>query len=230
MTIHRFWMGRLMPDEYMRYGEQWQILNPNEAVVDWDESAVLDFPDLAEVFEDLYARDAGRHGVELSVQIADVMGYALVERHGGTYVNCDMEPVRPMPKMPDRAWASYENLVDGRINNAAIGAPERHDPFWTALLRALPKNYFANRLDEMVMSTGPGFLTNFAGTAGLPLAVLPMTVFNSVHWKTILPGSNAAKIVRSAGYPSDAIAVHHWGHKKDGRSNKIETATQADWE
>lgn len=216
-----------MRPEYIEYGKQWRNLNPGSTVRDWGERDLGQFPALQQVFDDLYERDAGRNGVELAVQIADVMGYALIERFGGIYVNCDMQPVRPLSGLPATAWASYENVVDGRINNAAIGALTAHDPFWSALLKALPRNYFAKRLDEMVMSTGPGFLTDFAhGSGDLPFEVLPMTVFNSVHWKSINPGSNAERWVRSQGYPSDAIAVHHWGHKKDGRSNLVETATQ----
>lgn len=210
-----------MPEAYVRYGQQWQELNPDWTVIDWTERAVEDFPDVEHVLEDLYYRDNGRKGIELYVQLADVIGYCLVREWGGVYVNCDMQPVRPLPSLPDLAWASYENHVDGRIVNAAIGAPQPWDPFWTGLVDELPARYWAYRYDEMVMSTGPAFLTDFARRNN-KIHVFPVETFNPVHWKDIPAGGDAS----GREYPPETIAVHHWGHKKDGRTNKIESATQ----
>lgn len=232
MMIHRFWMGRQMPEQYREYGEQWKRLNPDCTVMDWSDLALMPLeeklPHIRPVLDDLFLRDRGRNGIELAVQVADVVGYALVQQHGGIYVNCDMEPVRPLPMLPHNAWASYENNEDGRINNAAIGARSPGHVFWTDLLLALPENYSRFRYDEMVMATGPGFLTNFAATAShrAQFTVLPMVAFNSKHWKTILPGDDASAYVTQQRYPREAIAVHHWGHKRDGRTNVIENATQ----
>lgn len=227
--IHRFWTGRPIPWEYRRYGQRWEELHPRGEVevIEWGAGAIDLFTQQAPIFEDLRARDAGRNGVEYATQVADVIGYCLVERYGGIYVNCDMEPVRPLPELPDRAWASYENTEDGRVNNAAIGAPEPHDPFWRGLLDGLSARYFRYRLDEMVMATGPAYLTDYAQAHRAQIAVLPMTWFNSKHWKSIPLGEDASESVRRGDYPADAIAVHHWGHKKNGRSNTVETATQA---
>ena len=213
-----------MPEEYVIFGQEWQRLNPDYEVVDWDEHCISDFPNLLPVIDSLYDRDAGRHGIELYVQLADVIGYALVEKWGGVYVNCDMQPVRPLPEMPDKAWASLENNEDGRIVNAAIGAPEPRDPFWKELLRELPGRYFSSPYAEMVETTGPAFLTDLAHEHPEHLHVFPVETFNPVHWKQIEPGGDASAWLDSL--PSNTIAVHHWGHKKDGRSNVIETATQ----
>lgn len=119
--IHRLWMGRDIPEEYVEYGNQWAALNPDWEVVMWGIEALDQFPDLSPVFDSLYERDAGRFGIELYVQLADVLGYAIVERFGGVYVNCDIQPVRSLPELPTKAWASYENEEDWRIVNAAIG-------------------------------------------------------------------------------------------------------------
>jgi len=43
-------------------------------------------------------------------------------------------------------------------------------------------------------------------------------------WSWIQPGEDASSFIE--GLPEEATAVHHWGHKKDGRSNTVETATQ----
>ena len=216
-----------MPEEYVRFGEKWEDLNPGWVVIDHGEEIIQLWPDLAPVFNHLYERDAGRDSIELHVQVADVVGYALLREFGGVYVNCDMEPLKPIEEyLPDCAWASYENHEDFRIVNAAIGAPSSNNSFWVDLLRELPHRYFNNPYDEMVMTTGPGFLTDFAMINHLqyksPFYVYSKDVFNSVHWKQIELGGDASGFQ----YPENAIAVHHWGHKKDQRTNLIEGATR----
>jgi len=221
--IHRYWSGpRPMPERYVRFGERWEELNPGWVVIDHGEEVIQLWPDLADVFNHLYERDAGRDSIELHVQVADVVGYALLREFGGVYVNCDMEPVRSFgARLPDAPWASYENEEDWRIVNAAIGAPQAGEAFWGGLLAALPGRYFANPYDEMVMTTGPGFLTDFAHQYPGQLYVFPKHVFNSVHWSQVPAGGDASEFA----LPGEAIAVHHWGHKKDGRTNLIEGAT-----
>ena len=225
--IHRFWAGpKPMPQEYRDYGEAWRDLNPEWSLFDWDIQLLKEFSDLHPVFNDLIRRDAGRQGIELYVQLADVIGYALVREFGGVYVNCDMQPVRPLPELPNKAWASYENTSDWRIVNAAIGAPHPWDPFWVSLLEALPGRYFANPTAEMVETTGPALLTDHAHLHADQIHIFPVETFNPVHWKQVETGGDASGWVNSHNYPEGTIAVHHWGHKKDQRTNVVEAATQ----
>lgn len=233
--IHRYWSGpREMPEAYKSYGEKWEDLNPGWVVVDHGEEIIQLWDDLAPVFNHLYERDAGRDSIELHVQLADVVGYALLREFGGVYVNCDMEPLRPLSTILDgledeHAWASYENHEDWRIVNSAMGAAHPHNNFWEDLVTALPERYFSRPYDEMVMSTGPGFLTDFYhhafqnGSVERPYRFMTFSkeVFNSVHWKEIEPGGDAS----GREYPNIAVAVHHWGHKRDGRTNLIEGNT-----
>lgn len=223
--IHRYWSGpKEMPEAYKEFGRRWEELNPGWEVFDHGEEVIQLWPDLAPVFNHLYERDAGRDGIELHVQVADVVGYALIREFGGVYVNCDMEPLMKNmeQQLPEMAWASYENEEDWRIVNAAIGAPQPQDPFWSGLLDGLPARYFSNPYDEMVMTTGPGYLTDYARARKDNLYVFPKWAFNHTHWKQISVGEDAGGF---ENHP-EAIAKHHWGHKKDQRSNVIETATQ----
>lgn len=218
-----------MPEAYKQFGEKWEDLNPGWVVIDHGEEIIQLWPDLYPVFNHLYGRDAGHDSIELHVQLADVVGYALLREFGGIYVNCDMEPIRslsqdvlPLVEANDAPFASYENHEDWRIVNAAIGAARPGDPFWVELLDGLPSRYFANPYDEMVMTTGPGYLTDFESSHVGELVVFSQHIFNPVHWKQIQPGGDASGFE----VPHNTVAVHHWGHKKDGRSNLIETATR----
>lgn len=213
-----------MPAEYGIFGAQWAELNPSWEVKTWGIEALLEFPELDPVFDDLYRRDDGRFGIELYVQLADVIGYALVEKFGGAYFNCDMQPVRPLGMLPHLAWASLENNEDGRIVNAAIGAQEPHNPFWRAVLERLPRRYFANPTAEMVETTGPVLLTDVAHEFPSLLHVFGTRSFNPVHWKQIADGGDASPWLDQL--PVETIAVHHWGHRKFSRTNYVEDATQ----
>lgn len=231
-AIHRFWMGDSIPHEYWRFGGEWLALNPGFLLYQWGWEDVregrIDIPSGPfEVIQDIVKRDAGRDGIEKFVQIADVVGYCLVAQHGGIYVNCDIQPVRPLAgRIPTKAWASYENDEDWRIVNAAIGAPEPSDAFWTGLLDGLADRYFSNPGAEMVETTGPAYLTDYAKAHPHELAVLPVESFNPVHWKQIAAGGDASEYVARGEFSERTIGVHHWGHKKDGRSNTVETATR----
>lgn len=222
--IHRFWDGKQMPEQYEMYGWQWQDLNPGWQVVTWDERVLVDFPDLQPVFSDLYRRDAGKRGIELYVQLADVVAYALIERWGGVYVNCDMQPVRPLPDLPETAWASYENETEWDVVNSAFGAPQPGDEFWQNVLRRLPQKYFASPAAEMVLTTGPALLTEQARLRPDLIHVFPVQTFNPIHWNRISEGGDASEYLDQL--PPETIALHHWGHKLDGRTNYVESGTQ----
>lgn len=231
--ISRFWAGGYMPETYKIFGQMWGELNPSYQVFEWREKHIdgilSRYPGLQKVVADLYRRDAGRRGIELFVQIADVLGYAIVHRYGGVYTNCDMHPIHTIEdRLPLYPWASFENHEDGRIVNAIIGAPEDGNQFWGDLIEALPDRYFSNPTDEMVMTTGPGFLTDFVHSRQPgEFYVFPVEAFNPIHWKEIPQGGDALEWIPELTETSpNTFAVHHWGHRKDHRTNTVENATQ----
>lgn len=237
--VTRFWGGRPIPEEYSRYESLWgtvagartvltlgpSIVYPNNRHYYFDSDGNEFFPGLIDVLEDLKKRDAGRNGIEYWVQVADVMGYLLVWLYGGVYVNCDIEPLRRFDP-PAIAWASYENEDDWRIVNAAIGAPYPRDPFWGGLLSGLAERYFSMPGAEMVETTGPAYLTEYANDNRSRCLILPRDAFNPVHWSRVQPGEDATPHLDRDRLPANTVGVHHWGHKRDGRSNTVETATQ----
>lgn len=227
-----------MPQRYVDYGRRWQELNPDWQVWEWDEDSLCtspraknrlsDFVSLQEVLDDLARRDGGRRGEELYVQMADVLAYELVYLFGGTVVNVDIEPVRPLSYMmdyygigEDSAYVGMED--DYRIVNAVMGGPALH-PLYKEIIDRLPDRYFACPEAEMVDTTGPALLTDTVKQwPGQDVVVLPVTAFNSVHWKDVPSGGTADGL----WCPGDGVVgVHHWGHRMSGRSNVVETATR----
>lgn len=232
-TIHRFWAGSEMPEQYCRYGEAWQVLNPDCAVVDWSMETVQELDLLGQsVLDDLTRRDNGRGTEEYYVQYADLIGYELLRLFGGVYVNCDIEPVRSLGRLGavdsnwcQKNWATYENLTDGRIVNAAIGAPTDHQPFWINVIQRAIVAYASNPQAEMVETTGPAMLTvatnEWNESNDDKVAVFPVDTFNPVHWSLIEQGGDASAYTARGNFPDATVGVHHWSHRKSGRTNTI---------
>ena len=77
---------------------------------------------------------------------------------------------------------------------------------------------------EMVLTTGPQLLTDsIRALSNECIVILPTRSFNCVHWSQIAHGEQADGLWKPA---DGVVGVHHWGHRKTGRSNVVETATQ----
>lgn len=228
--IHRLWLGpNQIPDEYIAYGLKWQELNPDWQVIDWDQQQ-LSFITLRNqhVISDIWKR--GGKSIEAAVQVADVVGYELIYHYGGIYVNVDIEPIRSLDYMFDYyslsnndVYAGREDWNTPRIVNAVLGGPLKH-PFWEYVIKQLAPRYFANPEAEMVETTGPALLTDCVNEWNncffddAKVRVLDHKAFNLVHWSRIPLGENAdEKWIDS----EEVVGVHHWGHRKTGRTNIV---------
>lgn len=216
--IHRLWLGSPMPDRYREYGRLWQEFNPGWELHDWSAD---DLPLLAN--QDIY--DELEHGavapipvlphVAIATQRADVAGYELVHMFGGVYVNCDMEPLRPLDgHLPDTAWAAYE---DGRfLNNGAIGAPTPGSAFWRAVIEELPRRFRRMPGKPFNQVTGPYLLTDVFHSRRWEGEFTPLRreLFHHASYMQVEVGGDASAF-RQAAYDAGAVALHHWGHKHD---------------
>lgn len=228
--IHRIWMGGPMPAAYRQYGAMWQHENRGDWIVkDWtEEELVIDRDWVCQpVIDHLYDRDAGRKTIELYVQLADVWGYEVLHRYGGVYLNADIQPIRPLSDLRnlysvgDGPWVAREDSAF--VVNCAMGVEEARHPFFRRVLADLTPRYFERPYDEMNQTTGPRLLTDVYNAwlrdgKATPVTALPVHAFNPVHWREVPKGGNA----EGMNVHRDTIGLHHWGHKKDGRTNIIE--------
>ena len=121
------------------------------------------------------------------------------------------------------------NVLVLMVVNAVLGGPAEH-PFWERINEILPAFYADRPGDEMNKTTGPHLLTAMArgwnrNRAGDDeFLALPQVSFCAAHWKQIPEGGDAAGLVDWKADPN-VIGIHHWGHRKVGRTNYVETAT-----
>lgn len=181
--IHHVWLGgRPLPDAHARYRETWRRHNP-----DWEHRLWTD------------ADAPSPPGVERARNVAeraDLVRYELLRRHGGVYVDTDVECLRPIQPLVEhtRVFAGYE--VPGRLCNAVMGGAPGH----RALTRLVT-------LAERTVGTG----------------VYPSATATTFLTRVLEPEPEATLFGPEAFYPylwdeprpqgtwfPDSYAVHHW--------------------
>lgn len=217
--IHRAWFGSIpMPERYRVYGERLQEMNPDWEYRLWTEESILALGLRNQAVWDEVSTVGGQsstlpgrsYEASRATQLADVMGYEVIFKLGGVYLNCDMEPLRPMsaiPVAPDQAWGGMEG--EGWVNNAAIGGPPGH-PFWGQLVDELGRQWPARKHLPMEQATGPRLLTEISRQRS-DLVTLPAYYFHFANYTQVEMGGDAAAY-REAAYAAGSIVLHHWGH------------------
>jgi mannosyltransferase OCH1-like enzyme len=203
--IHRAWFGpREMPNEYVQYGERWKELNPEWRVIEWgyDNRPPLINESLFVNCGTEWTPIAGAAKATSIIQVAqaDLLGYELLYRYGGLYVNTDMEPLRPIPDEFTQMDVLLANEIDDwLISNAWMMSAPQH-PLIRAVIDAIPGN-IAVETRSIDWQTGPKLLTRIKQEQYPDTPVLPARFCNP--W-TDTPW----------GQPHpDSLCAHHWGHK-----------------
>jgi inositol phosphorylceramide mannosyltransferase catalytic subunit len=186
-VIHRVWLGgSAMPRELRAYGETWRRQHPGWKFRLWGDRQLRRL-----VPSETVAR--ARHYSELS----DLLRFEILRRHGGVYVDTDVECLRPLEPLleGERAVVGYEK--PGRIGTAVLAAHPGHPVFVDAALQARRTvGLGANSAD----ATGPYLLTLLV--ADYPdVTILPAETFYPYAWDE--PER------RGEDFP-DSYAVHHW--------------------
>jgi mannosyltransferase OCH1-like enzyme len=134
-----------MPVEHVRFGETWRQHHPGWSFKVWRNR------DLRRLLPATVVARA-RHYTELS----DLVRFEVLRRHGGVYVDTDVECLHPFDDLlqGERALMGYEG--PGRVGSAVLAAVAGH-PFFVdaATLARETVGLGANSAD----ATGPYFLT-----------------------------------------------------------------------
>lgn len=203
-VIHRIWFGpRPMPQSYRAYGHDWIELNPGWKLIDWN------YDTLPELINQHWfdtcgtawrpGRGDAKEATMIQVTQADIASYEILHQHGGLYVNCDMQPISPLPDLTEvDVLLAYE--IDGwLISNAFMAATPNH-PLMQSVINAIPGSIQANQQASMDWITGPKLLTAVKKELHDDVFVLPARACNP-----FMPDQQPVV------YP-ETICQHHWGH------------------
>ncbi|RIJ32315.1 glycosyltransferase [Henriciella mobilis] len=113
--VHRIWFGGSpVPEAYERYWNAWRRMMPDTEFVTWDEARLDDLP----------VTRSRRDDVKSAVQLSDIARYELLASEGGTYLDCDILPLRQMDfSGADRLVTCNENDEDDIRSIGFIAAP-----------------------------------------------------------------------------------------------------------
>jgi hypothetical protein len=187
-TIHRVWVGgEPMPVEYERFGASFEEHNPGWKMRLWSEA------DLAELEIDEAERKRARTHSELS----NLMRYEVLRRHGGVYVDTDVECLQALTPLLSGvdAFAALER--EGRVGNAVLGSVPGHPAFVRAA-----------RLARRTLGTGAHSVdANGPYLLSLILEQEPSVRIFGAH--LFYPYRWDEPERRDEEFP-DAYMVHHW--------------------
>ena len=187
-----------MPDYLRSFGDRWE-----EILSGWEHRLWGD-DDLGWLANrDLYDRAGQLVKPDAVGQFrADIARYEILAKHGGVYVDCDLEPLRDItPLHTHGAWAGWE-VQDRFVGNTILGG-QAGDPFWTAAVVGLPASVAANRGRRPNRMSGPYYVTRLHRHGGLH--VYPQTHFYPYAYD---------ELDRHDEDPGEAYTVHHWHHNR----------------
>jgi glycosyl transferase-like sugar-binding protein len=186
-VVHRIWLGdAAMPPELVRYGETWRRHHPAWKFRVWRDR------DLRRLVPAVSVTRA-RHLTELS----DLLRFAVLRRHGGVYVDTDVECLRPFDELLAGHTAVLGYEKPGRVGSAVLASVPGH-PFFVDAARQADRTVGlgANSAD----ATGPYLLTLLARDYP-EVTILPPHAFYPYGWDE--PER------RHDEFP-ESYAVHHW--------------------
>jgi hypothetical protein len=187
-TIHRVWLGgRPIPEEHERFGQTFAQHHP-----DWEMRLWTD-ADLPALGIGAAERKRSRTHSELS----NLVRYEVLHRHGGVYVDTDVECLRPLTPLL-RGIDAFAALEDHKgIGTAILGSVAGHPVFARAArLARHTVGTGANSPD----ANGPHFLSLIVEQEP-NIAIFAARLFYPYLWDELER--------RHETFP-DAYAVHHW--------------------
>ena len=150
-TIHQIWIGPdPLPEEHRPWIESWRRHHPGWEHRLWTEDDLPDDPIRPEVLERLRA----------PVERADILRLEILFRHGGVYVDTDVECLRPVDELVAGEELVMVCLKPGRATNTFIASAPGHPLLDRALreLRPMDAYWTVAASDSIKDGAGPPLL------------------------------------------------------------------------
>jgi mannosyltransferase OCH1-like enzyme len=185
-----------MPARWAAHLDAWQAMHP-----EWESTLWTD-DTLPPMLLDRYM-DAGLWSPKSNPGQwrANLVRYQLLLAHGGFWIDCDLEPRRPIDALTEHEMVVAWESQGVWINNALMGARPGH-PALVRIVADIPRRVHAMPRVRSNRSTGAHFLTPLLrGRADV--TVLDQHLVYPVHW-------TAADL--DAEPDGDPFCVHRWAH------------------
>lgn len=193
-VFHQIWINRNnpeLPEKFCAYRDSWLTLHPDWEYRLWN----LDNLGFTPRRMDLISSAPNY------AQMADVLRYEILLRHGGVYLDTDFECLRNI----DSILVGVKNFScseDGRHISIGIIGAEPNSIYMERCISTLPE-----RLGETSPSdeTGPHFFTRALLNGGLAddFTLFPREWFYPYNWN---------ELHRANEHFPQAYAAHHWAH------------------
>lgn len=202
-VFHRIWLDDPIPDQFEIWWKCWQELHPGWEFMSWDDSSLLPELRQQQIFERarrIIPRDWKRFQ-------SDLLRLELLWRYGGVYVDCDIEPLKPLDPLLDgveafAGWSPNRGRRGERIiTQALLGARPEH-PWIGACLDAIPDAVERYRGRPLAQMIGPWHVTR--AWEQHPEAV---TIFDE---GVFYPQSIRSRDAGEQANLSDAYTHHRW--------------------
>ena len=146
-TIHHIWIGPdPLPDDHKPWIESWKRHHPDWEFRLWTEENLPEDPVRPEILELLRA----------PVERADILRLEILYRHGGVYLDGDLECLRPIDPVLEGEEFVGVCHKPGRITNTAIAAAPGHPMLERALDEVNPmKMYWTAQSERLKEVAGP---------------------------------------------------------------------------
>lgn len=193
-VFHQIWINRNNPElpaGFAAYRDTWLAHHPDWEYRLWN----LDNLDFVPCRQDLLAMATSY------AQMADILRYEILHRHGGIYIDTDFECLRSLEPILDGV-KNFACSEDGySITNALIGASP-DSPYMLRCIEALPAKV---GIFPPTQETGPALFTHALLDGGLngDFTLFPRTWFYPYNWNEPHRAGEA--------FP-EAYAIHRWAH------------------
>jgi hypothetical protein len=146
-TIHHIWIGPdPLPDDHKPWIESWKRHHPDWEFRLWTEDNLPEDPVRPEILERLRA----------PVERADILRLEILYRHGGVYLDGDLECLRPIDPVLEGEDFVGVCHKPGRITNTAIAAVPGHPMLGRALDEVNPMEmYWTAQSERLKEVAGP---------------------------------------------------------------------------
>lgn len=183
-TIHRIWVGGEEPEWTKEFAGTWEL--PGWSLNQWGEEEIrAEFP--------LHNQNAYDHAEDIAPfhtgQLrSDILRYEILYRHGGVYVDHDLECLRPIDTLVEglKCFAAWEQQ-DKWIANGFLGATAG-DPFIGRLIRGIDSRVdYSRRVKGMRPNriTGPVYLTHSWRNFVNDMVILNQSEIYPYGWRDI---------------------------------------------